>query len=158
MPKTMTAAIFSSTVHGLAGSGLGEYPRLMPPLSDENLGIRRPCPITAGLQKLYWSIFSRVNRSGGPRITSVPRIGQSAPRVKKAPVFSAYRRRNVSARNDRPGPSESLLAATCLATRSQPIVAPIAMSTTRRIPILVIIDLRSCPRSMPEATADWRTN
>ena len=55
-------------------------------------------------------------------------------------MFSTYSRRNVSARNDRLGASESVVAATCLVTRSQPIVAPIAMSKTSRTLILVIVD------------------
>src|SRR5262245_38857879 len=79
--------------------------------------------------------------------------GQSAPRLKKAPVFSAYSRRNVSARNDRLGPSESLVAATCFVTRSQPIVAPIVRSRARQIPILVIIDLRKSTEVLDAALA-----
>jgi hypothetical protein len=44
----------------------------------------------------------------------------------------------VSARNDRLEASESVVAATCLVTRSQPIVAPIAISRMSRRPIRVI--------------------
>ena len=72
--------------------------------------------------------------------------GQSAPRLKK-PRFLDVSRRNVSARNDRLGVSESLVAATCLVTRSQPIVAPIARSKTRQTPVFVIIALRKPVRA-----------
>src|SRR5688500_9636996 len=67
--------------------------------------------------------------------------GQSPPRPRKAPVFSTYSSRTVSARNDRLDASESVVAATCLVTRSQPIVAPTAMSRTSRRPIRVIVRL-----------------
>jgi len=81
--------------------------------------------------------------------------GQSAPRLKKAPVFSTYSRRNVSARNDRLGPSESVVAATCLVTRSQPMVAPIAMSKASRTPILVIIALRVLRQWLDVRLVPW---
>lgn len=81
------------------------------------------------------------------------RGGQSAPRPRKAPVFSAYSRRNVSARNDRRGTSESVVAAMCLVTRSQPIVAPIAISKTSRTPIRVMARRMFCKSIMSQNRA-----
>lgn len=97
--------------------------------------------------------------------------GQSAPRPRKAPVFSTYSSRIVSATKDYFGIPESFVAATCFVTRSQPIVAPTARTRTKRVPILAIPDLidnRRCsfiypstiraePRAAGHITTDiWR--
>ena len=69
-----------------------------------------------------------------------------APRLRNPPVFSMYSSRTMSAKNERPGVPASVVAATCLVTRSQPIVAPMAANNTSRTPILAIIDSFTMPR------------
>jgi len=65
--------------------------------------------------------------------------GKLAPRLRNPPAFSTYSSRIVSAKYDRAGSLANEALATCLVTRSQPIVATTAISSTARTPILVII-------------------
>jgi hypothetical protein len=65
--------------------------------------------------------------------------GNPAPRLRNPPVFSTYSSRIVSARYDRPGSPASAALATCLVTRSHPIVATTAISSSARTPVLAII-------------------
>lgn len=65
--------------------------------------------------------------------------GKLAPRLKNPPAFSTYSSRIVSPKYDRPGSPANAALATCLVTRSHPIVAMTAISSTVRTPILAII-------------------
>jgi hypothetical protein len=84
--------------------------------------------------------------------------GQSAPRLKNAPAFSAYSSLTVSARNDRFAVPASIVAAMCLVARSHAIVEAIATISTTRRPSLFIIDLFRTGRERPASIRMNRTH
>ena len=89
-----------------------------------------------------------------PSLNSAVRAedGKLAPRLKNPPAFSTYSSRIVSAKYDRPGSPANAALATCLVTRSHPIVATTAIRITARTPILAII-FKSSAKS-PRQTAE----